>query len=98
MTRFDRDLIAEGFDRGDAGVTKFREERFSTITIELFSSKHVSMSQICIVEYIVTYGTFVHRMKRNFKSLGKRMEVFNNFFLLEELGFSEICFSLAILP
>ena len=28
MTGFDRDLIGEGFDRGDAGVTKFREERF----------------------------------------------------------------------
>ena len=26
MTGFDRDLIGEGFDRGDAGVTKFREE------------------------------------------------------------------------
>ena len=27
MTGFDRDLIGEGFDRGDAGVTTFREER-----------------------------------------------------------------------
>ena len=27
MTGFDRDLIGEGFDRGDSGVTKFREER-----------------------------------------------------------------------
>ena len=26
MTGFDRDWIGEGFDRGDAGVTKFREE------------------------------------------------------------------------
>ena len=26
MTGFDRDLVGEGFDRGDAGVTKFRLE------------------------------------------------------------------------
>ena len=30
MTGFDRDLIGQGFDRGDPGVTEFREEQIST--------------------------------------------------------------------
>ena len=41
----------------------------------------MSMSQICIVEYIVPHGTFMHGTKRNFQNFGQRMEVFYQNFL-----------------